>query len=90
MALLIHKFVIGNVPVATRRFQGSFKDHVTISSPHLQQKGETVIVFLDSLVDYFEKHGAEEGVLIVVAAGNNFVELLERYGVHDVAHELLS
>ena len=85
---MVHKFVVGDVPIATGLLQRSLKDHLTLSGPDLKKEGAAVVVLEDALVFDFEEDGAEVGLLVVVAAGHDLVELVKGHGVHHVPHKV--
>ena len=69
--------------------QWPFKDIVAFVAPDLEQVLATFVVQEDSGVDNLDQDGAEYTVFVVLTAGNHFVKFIERYGVHDLLHELL-
>ena len=84
-----NKLVIRNVPVGYGCPQGLLKDHYAFASPDLEKVGATLVIQKDRGVYDLDQHGTEIRLLIVLATGDDFVEVVERDRVHDLLHELL-
>ena len=89
MLLLEQKFISRNVPISDGLAQRFLKHHVTPIRPDLEQELHAIVVPKHGRVDDFAKHRAELSIVIVLAAGDDFVEFVERHLIHDLLHELL-
>ena len=86
--LHIDQFVSVDVPVLGRLLHSLLIDHLALDAPDLEQKWLVLVLFQELGINDFDKHRAEFGILLVLATCDDFVELVERHLIHDLAHVL--
>ena len=89
LGLLEDELVIRDVPVCDALNEWHLKNHHTLASPDLKQVFLAIIQSADFRVDNFDEHGTEKALFVVLATGDDFVQFVERYLVHDFFHILL-
>ena len=82
---LVHRYI----PIRWRFRQGSLKDHFTLLSPHLHQKGLTATLLNDLLIHDLDQNRAERGPLLELTASDDLIQLVERHLVSYPVHILL-
>ena len=87
--LEVEQFVSADVPVGGWFVQRLFEDHLAVDSPDLEQKHAPSVLIFNEFVFDFDQNWAKVLILLILAACDNFVELVEWDLVLDHFHEVL-